>query len=109
MAYCDYNRGAAKVIQPQPSGSKPHLLARPLISKPKPIYNKQIYSKEVEISLKEVCTKLQSVKNERDIMEQMARVERWVNGWTNFEELKMLQWYDYSACPKKYLDFNSKE
>ena len=30
-----------------------------------------------------------------------------VNGSANFEEL--LQWYDFSACLKKYLDFKSEE
>lgn len=88
---------------PQPSGSKP------LSAKPKPILHVQLCSKSIETLLKEACTKSKTVKEERDIMQQMARVERWVNGYTNFEELKLLQWYDFSACPKKYLDFRSKE
>lgn len=110
----------------QPAGLKP-LPVRPLIvlAKPKQIEKrveksseKQIahvqlckYSKccrEVETLLKEVCTKLENVKEERVVMQQMARVERWVNGHTDFAELKRLQWYDFSACPKRYLDF-SKE
>ena len=43
---------------------------------------------------------IKDCKEERDMMQQMARMERWVNGYTNFEELKLLQWYDFSACPK---------
>ena len=109
FSYCGYNGGPAKAVpHPTAAASKP-LTAKPLrIAKPKLISHEQPCKhgncKKVKELLTEVCRKLENVKEERDMMQQMARVERWVNGHTDFTELKLLQWYDFSACPKTYID-----
>lgn len=105
MLHCaDYNGGAGKGI-PQPKQStqcsKPNLLLKPnhRISRAKV---HKYGSKEVEALLRGVCAKLEEVIEDRIIMQQLARMEKLNNGNIDFNELKLLQWYDFSGCTKKY-------
>ena len=103
-----------QIGQPNPEVFKPpRLLSKP-ISKPNrrtshlashapPAKATERYcSKNVDTLLHEVCVKLEEVKEDRVLMQQLARIEHIINGSTNFRELKLLQWYDFSGCTKKY-------
>ena len=52
--------------------------------------------------LKQLRLKLEMVERDRYIMQQMARIENCRFGMDH-HELKRIQWYHYSGCPKKYI------
>ena len=58
--------------------------------------------KSVDIILAEACKKLETVKVERYIMRQQAKIEGCKKG-VDQKQLKHLEWFDYSGCPKKYV------
>ena len=115
MLYCAaYSECAGKKTQLKQSNLEvvepPMLLSKP-ISKtiycishaPPPKATEKYGSREIQALLHGVCVKLEKVKEDRVIMQQLARTEHLIKGNTNFTQLKLLQWYDFSGCPQKYV------
>ena len=80
----------SKECKPRNSSSKPRRIPK---------------GRSVDSLLLEACEKLKVVKTDRYIMRQQAKIEGCKEGM-NSKQLKHLEWFDYSKCPKKYTNVN---
>ena len=68
--------------------------------------SRTIDNRSVDLLLSEVCVKLERVKMERYIMRLEAKLEGCKKG-LNRRQLKLLEWFDYSDCPKNTYELNN--
>lgn len=101
---CGFNKHLCKPLErklpaPRYSGSTASCANEPRPVGPEPRQGKSI---DFYREFTEICRKLEEVQVDRYIMKHKAKIEGCKRGM-EWRQLKDLDWFDYSACPKKYV------